>query len=81
MNKDDIIRAWKDPHFRAQLTAEQLASLPESPAGLPLTGLEEGDLANAVGGKPKPLTTAEGACPTAFCRLPNSIDESCDFWR
>jgi mersacidin/lichenicidin family type 2 lantibiotic len=33
MNKTDVIRAWKDPVYRATLTPEQIASLPEHPAG------------------------------------------------
>lgn len=27
------IRAWKEPEFRAHLSTEQRASLPESPSG------------------------------------------------
>ena len=34
MNKTDIIRAWKDPAYRATLTPEQLACLPDHPAGI-----------------------------------------------
>jgi mersacidin/lichenicidin family type 2 lantibiotic len=33
MSKVDVVRAWKDPEYRASLTREQLASLPASPAG------------------------------------------------
>jgi mersacidin/lichenicidin family type 2 lantibiotic len=32
-NKVDVIRAWKDPAYRASLNARQLADLPPSPAG------------------------------------------------
>jgi mersacidin/lichenicidin family type 2 lantibiotic len=29
----DVVRAWKDPEYRKTLTPEELASLPENPAG------------------------------------------------
>jgi len=35
MNKIDVIRAWKDPAYRASLSQDELASLPVHPAGLP----------------------------------------------
>jgi mersacidin/lichenicidin family type 2 lantibiotic len=34
MNKADIVRAWKDPLYRATLSPEQLATLPNHPAGV-----------------------------------------------
>ena len=34
MNKTDIIRAWKDPAYRAALSPAELAHLPAHPAGL-----------------------------------------------
>jgi mersacidin/lichenicidin family type 2 lantibiotic len=34
MNKTDVIRAWKDPFYRASLTAEERALLPDHPASL-----------------------------------------------
>lgn len=76
MNTHDIIRAWKDPGFRARLTQEQRADLPESPAGLPITELEEPDLAGAVGGKPRGTTAL---CPTAFCAPPTFVGNCDDF--
>ena len=33
MKKTDIIRAWKDPAYRATLSAEELAQLPGHPSG------------------------------------------------
>jgi len=33
MRKSDVIRAWKDPAYRATLTAEELAQLPGHPSG------------------------------------------------
>jgi mersacidin/lichenicidin family type 2 lantibiotic len=41
-HKVDVIRAWKDRAYRASLSAEDLASLPENPAGAPLSDLEAG---------------------------------------
>ena len=49
MSKIDVIRAWKDPKYRATLTAEELASLPENPAGL--VELSDLDLDMAGGAK------------------------------
>ena len=51
MNRETIIRAWKDPEFRASLTSELRQALPESPSGRPLTELDEGELADVVGGE------------------------------
>jgi mersacidin/lichenicidin family type 2 lantibiotic len=50
MKKDLIVRAWKDPEFRAGLSTEERAALPECPAGRSLTDLDEGSLADVVGG-------------------------------
>ncbi len=33
MSNVDIIRAWKDAEYRASLSPEQLAKLPQNPAG------------------------------------------------
>jgi mersacidin/lichenicidin family type 2 lantibiotic len=73
MNTETIVRAWKDPEFRARLTSEQLAALPESPSGKSMTELDEDDLGDAVGGVINPtirLTFTRGsaydACPSAL---------------
>ena len=50
MKRETIVRAWKDPEFRAGLTSEERSALPESPAGEAFTELDEHDLADAVGG-------------------------------
>ena len=34
MNKTDVIRAWKDPFYRASLSEEAQAALPQHPAGI-----------------------------------------------
>jgi mersacidin/lichenicidin family type 2 lantibiotic len=64
MTKDMIIRAWKDPAFRATLTAEQLAALPSNPAGLSAVELSETELSEAVGGlySPKQGVSNASSC-------------------
>lgn len=34
MSNESIVRAWKDPSYRASLDAEGLSNLPLNPAGL-----------------------------------------------
>jgi mersacidin/lichenicidin family type 2 lantibiotic len=34
MNRIDIVRAWKDPLYRASLSAEERSRLPQHPSGL-----------------------------------------------
>ena len=34
MNKENVIRAWKDKDFRNSLTEDELNSLPSNPAGM-----------------------------------------------
>jgi len=48
MAKTDVIRAWKDPLYRARLSPEQAAALPAHPSGL--IELREGDLKTVAGG-------------------------------
>lgn len=48
MNKTDVVRAWKDPLYRARLTREEIAALPVHPSGL--GELEEGQLKGTAGG-------------------------------
>ncbi|MEX1364190.1 MAG: mersacidin/lichenicidin family type 2 lantibiotic [Nannocystaceae bacterium] len=48
MSNFDVVRAWKDPAYRRTLTPEQLASLPEHPAGL--VELSDEQLGEASGG-------------------------------
>lgn len=62
----DFTRAWKDPEYRASLSAEQLAALPASPVG----GVEltESELAVIDGGTATPVcipvVTAAAGCFT-----------------
>jgi mersacidin/lichenicidin family type 2 lantibiotic len=70
MKKEMIIRAWKDPEYRASLTAEERAALPESPSGRSMTELDEAELHGAVGGKKYgqdySVDTLRCAAPTFF---------------
>jgi mersacidin/lichenicidin family type 2 lantibiotic len=61
MNKIDVVRAWKDPLYRATLSEDQLAALPVHPAGL--TDLSDDQLRIASGGAE---TTAPGCTEYTF---------------
>lgn len=52
MDTNLIVRAWKDPEFRARLSPEQRAALPDSPSGQPVTELDEESLRDIIGGRP-----------------------------
>ena len=45
MLKDKIIRAWKDPEYRQNLSEEEREALPENPAGAIELTDEELDMA------------------------------------
>lgn len=51
MDSMNIIRAWKDNEYRANLSEVELALLPAHPAGL--VELTDGELAAVAGGKKK----------------------------
>ena len=77
MNTETIIRAWKDPEFRASLSLEQRQALPECPSGRPLTELDDGDLGDVIGGlviRPTPPV-----CTTHpfFCVTKGSAYDAC----
>ncbi len=55
MSKTTVVRAWKDPRFRASLSASELAGLPENPAGT--IGVSDAQLKSA-GTSNRQLTTA-----------------------
>jgi len=60
MKKEMIVRAWKDPEFRASLTSEERAALPESPSGRSMTELDEAELMGIVGGRLAALEPSTG---------------------
>jgi mersacidin/lichenicidin family type 2 lantibiotic len=51
MTPHQIIRAWKDPEFRARLSPEERSALPDSPSGKPLTEFDDEALNDIVGGR------------------------------
>ncbi len=67
--KVDIARAWKDEAYRASLTDEQRASLPEHPVG-PIE-LDDAQLSGVVGGvlvpRPADRTTWSAYCSIKWC--------------
>jgi len=50
MNTEAIIRAWKDPTYRASLTPEQRSEVPENPSGTPMNELDDSELGEVNGG-------------------------------
>jgi mersacidin/lichenicidin family type 2 lantibiotic len=56
MSQTHIARAWKDPEYRASLSAEQLAVLPANPVGA--IELTDADLSQVDGGSLTPATIA-----------------------
>ena len=59
MSHIDVVRAWKDELYRASLSQEELARLPDHPAGL--IELGDGDL-NGVAGASTELLLTFGCC-------------------
>ena len=58
MHKDiDVVRAWRDEEYRNSLSAEELASLPESPAGF--ATVEDSALKSITGASGRPSTIGE----------------------
>jgi mersacidin/lichenicidin family type 2 lantibiotic len=78
----NIAQAWKDPEYRATLSTEQLAALPEHPCG----PVELGDdmLAQVAGAKTEGIFTL-GCCggitngsACGSCAGGNTCDGSCE---
>lgn len=62
MNKNiDIVRAWKDPLYRAGLSPEEQAQVPNHPAGL--LELSDEQIRSVAGGA---LTTAQTCTELSF---------------
>jgi mersacidin/lichenicidin family type 2 lantibiotic len=64
MKKEDVVRAWKDPAYRASLSAEEREALPGCPAGSPLAELHEEQLLGIVGGM---ALTPRYSCIRRYC--------------
>jgi mersacidin/lichenicidin family type 2 lantibiotic len=63
MNKLDVIRAWRDPEYRATLSAEELSNL-SHPAGL--IELSDEELERAAGLASLVSTTAQTCTEYTF---------------
>lgn len=64
MKKNDIIRAWRDPKFRASLSDDQRAQLPSHPAAW----MEDAALTTITGGCGATHTTGLcTGCPPIEC--------------
>ena len=64
--KIDVIRAWKDPSYRAGLSREQLAGVPGHPAGL--VDLSDEQLKEASGVAAPAQTTCQCCTDTSRFR-------------
>jgi mersacidin/lichenicidin family type 2 lantibiotic len=72
MKPEQIIKAWKDPTYRASLSAEERAQLPENPAGtVELDDAQLGDISGA--GKKSVLCTDASLCGSASIICASSI--------
>lgn len=71
MSTEQIIEVWKNPSLRGSLSREELAAMPDNPAGTLAKELDEAELAMAVGGH----RCGSGAFPsiTAECTCPSGI--------
>ena len=67
MKKEMIVRAWKDPEFRARLSTDERASLPESPCGKSLSELDEAELSSIFGGVLAPRDVTGMLRPSTGC--------------
>ena len=65
MSNIDVIRAWKDEIYRAGLNEDELAALPENPAGL--VELNHTDLSGVVGAYSEDTMAC---CTTCCCTMP-----------
>jgi mersacidin/lichenicidin family type 2 lantibiotic len=70
MDTQTIVRAWKDPEFRALLSPEQRSLLPDNPSGKAITELDDSELDDAVGGLV--VQTRFGYCVESFGLCPTS---------
>ena len=70
MLKAKIVRAWKDPEYRASLSAEERAKLPAHPAGM--IELEPAALTRVVGGGGDLVVAPLKTYVCVFCCSQNS---------
>jgi mersacidin/lichenicidin family type 2 lantibiotic len=67
--KQKLIKVWKDPQYRAQLTPDELAALPQHPAGV--AEIDRALLAQITGGAQMPsqgwICTVSAECGGKCC--------------
>ena len=77
MSNLNVVRAWKDARYRRGLSAEELARLPENPAGpVELTDSELRNAGGFGGGDAAVPDTAFASLTRAFC-CPASTAATC----
>jgi len=65
MTNEKIVRAWRDPEYRAKLNETERAGLPDHPAGW--IELENADLNEVAGGLPELTRIIVMCTPFHFC--------------
>jgi mersacidin/lichenicidin family type 2 lantibiotic len=78
--KIDIVRAWKDAHYREHLSVEEQALLPENPAGsLELTDEDLAGIQGVHGAYCQIVTAVEVCAQTTTIGKCNTIGHDCRF--
>ena len=67
MNREDIVRMWKDPAYRAGLSAAEMAGMPAHPSGL--VNLTDEELKEASGLASVIVTTFRTCTEVTFHRF------------
>ncbi|MBA4492714.1 plantaricin C family lantibiotic [Paenactinomyces guangxiensis] len=70
MNKNSVIRYWKDPVYRSKLPEEMKANMLENPIGDSLKGLsdlEKSSIAGGVNAQSTGTTTKAALCTFTDC--------------
>lgn len=66
----NVVKAWKDPVYRASLSSEEKLAMPTNPAGDVLAELSDAELTNITGagcGDVCTWTKDCAACPSWTC--------------
>ncbi len=79
MTTQQIIRAWKDPSFRSDLTDAELDVLPAHPSGGNFKELDEAELQRVVGAKELPSCWFMTE-PTTSCGHICTFTTECPVW-
>jgi mersacidin/lichenicidin family type 2 lantibiotic len=80
LKKEQIIRAWTDPDFRATLSNEELAALPAHPAGKGCEELSEAELRLLNGASVELNEEAIGPGWVRTVTLDCSNSAGCQLW-